>query len=79
MESGVVRLFKVGFNIASSRHRRQITKNKVSSVLHALCMTNFCTKKRKQNNLHHCSQDSIYLSIFISFVLIPHNSQVFLP
>ena len=49
MESGIVRLFKVGFNITNSwNHRLDITKNKfVSSVLHALLHDKFLHQEKK--------------------------------
>ena len=53
MESGIVRLFKVGFNITNSRnHKSWNTKSKVvSSVLHVLLHDKFLYQGKKTKYL----------------------------
>ena len=62
--------------------KSQVMKNKVvSSVLHELLNGKFSHQEKKAKYLSQAFPRHvvIYLSIVISFVIFPHNSQILLP
>ena len=73
-----------------NRHHYKLMKSQVISHEKQSCficitwhywMANFHTKKKKAKYLSQAFPKHvvIYLSIFISFVIFPHNSQILLP
>ena len=62
-------------NAKACRSLLKLQKTKLFHLYYMhYCMTKFRTKKKKKISYINIPKISIYLSIFISFTLIPHNS-----
>ena len=82
MELRIVRLLKVGFN--STTHEMTNQKSLKTNLFHMYYIKLLHDKfshQEKENNISYTNipKIRIYLNIFISFFIFPHNSQILLP